>query len=61
MEKAEFRENLKGRILKEAPKLRLPCAKAFIIAADTGLSLAELGELCNELKVKIIKCQLGCF
>jgi hypothetical protein len=47
--------------MKEAPKLRLPCGKAFAIAADNGLSLAEMGDLCNELEVKIIQCQLGCF
>lgn len=61
MDKAEIRENVKKRILQEAPKLRLPCARAFIIAAESGYSQAELGELCNEIEVKIIQCQLGCF
>jgi hypothetical protein len=26
-----------------------------------GISRAEMGELLNELKIKIIQCQLGCF
>lgn len=61
MAKEQLRETVKERIKKEAPKLRLSCAKAFVIAADTGLSQAVLGELCNELEVKITQCQLGCF
>ena len=40
---------------------RLSCGKAHDLAKDLHISLRELGELCNELKIKITACQLGCF
>jgi hypothetical protein len=61
MDTEGLREIAKERILKDAPKMHLSCRKAFAIAEDTGLPPAELGKLCNELKVKIMHCQLGCF
>ncbi len=54
-------QQLKEMILAEADNSRLPCQKAFAIAAKTGLSTAEVGKTCNELEVKIAECQLGCF
>jgi hypothetical protein len=40
---------------------RLPCALAFKIARDMDVPLAEVGRSCNELGIKIVDCQLGCF
>jgi hypothetical protein len=40
---------------------RLPCAQAFTIARDFEVPTAELGRTCNELGIKIVGCQLGCF
>jgi hypothetical protein len=40
---------------------RLSCEKAHEISATLGISLQEIGMLCNELKIKISSCQLGCF
>ncbi len=40
---------------------RLACEKAHAIAKDLNISLREIGALCNELKIKITACQLGCF
>jgi hypothetical protein len=40
---------------------RLPCTEAFKIAHDLEVSLAEVGKSCNELGIKIVACQLGCF
>ncbi len=61
MDKKTDRELLREMILREAPRKSLPCRSAFLIAERTGCSLGEIGELCNELKVKIAGCQLGCF
>ncbi len=52
---------LKERILFEAEGLKLPCKKAFAIAAEVDCSLADVGKKCNETGVKISGCQLGCF
>lgn len=58
---AANQQELKDRILREAEDLKLPCSKAFNIVKDTGSTTAEVGKACNELEVKIISCQLGCF
>ena len=54
-------EELKARIRAAAPEDRIPCARAFLLAEELGLSRKDLGELLNELRIKIIQCQLGCF
>jgi len=51
----------KARIKAAAPEGKIACAAAFRLAEELGLSRKDLGELLNELKIKIIKCQLGCF
>jgi hypothetical protein len=40
---------------------RLPCTRAFALADELGVKVAEVGRACNELGVKIVGCQLGCF
>lgn len=39
----------------------LACADAFRIAHDLDVPLAEVGQACNELGIKMVQCQLGCF
>lgn len=40
---------------------RLTCEKAHELAKELKVSLREIGALCNETKIKISSCQLGCF
>ncbi len=40
---------------------RLECGAARALAAELGVSLAEMGEIANALGIKIKNCQLGCF
>ncbi len=40
---------------------RLDCEKAHTLAKDLNIPLREIGMLCDELKIKIAACQLGCF
>jgi hypothetical protein len=54
-------EDLKAKIKAAAPEGRISCPQAFQVAQDLGISRQVLGELLNELKIKIIQCQLGCF
>jgi len=39
----------------------LACARAFALAERVGCSVGEIGRMCEELNVKIVSCQLGCF
>lgn len=48
----EFAEKTDGKIT---------CAKAWELADKYKVSKKEIGELLNDLKIKITKCQLGCF
>ena len=54
-------EELRNIIRAAAPEGKIPCAAAFKLAEDLGISRQELGNLLNELRIKIIQCQLGCF
>lgn len=54
-------EELKTRIRAAAKEGKIPCATAFHLAEELQISRQELGNLLNELKIKIIQCQLGCF
>jgi hypothetical protein len=56
-----LQEDVKTRIMAAAPAGKMACAAAFRLAEELGLSRKDLGELLNELKIKIIQCQLGCF
>ena len=54
-------KDVKTRIKAAAPEGKMPCAAAFRLAEELGISRKELGNLLNELRIKIIQCQLGCF
>jgi hypothetical protein len=46
---------------KAGEEKRLPCAEAFRIAHDLEVPVAQVGQACNDIGVKIVGCQLGCF
>ena len=54
-------DDIKARIKAAAPHGKIDCSAACHLAGELGISRKELGELLNELKIKIIHCQLGCF
>jgi hypothetical protein len=54
-------EEAKNRIRAAATEGKIPCAAAFRLAEELGISRQDLGNLLNELRIKIIQCQLGCF
>ena len=51
---------VRAQIQAAAPNGRIPCAAAFKLAEKLGIT-PIIGELLNELNIKIIQCQLGCF
>ncbi len=40
---------------------KLSCKQALKLAEEEGISSRDLGKLLNEMKVKVMGCQLGCF
>jgi hypothetical protein len=48
--------------LKElAREGKITCAMAQKIAVENKISLKQVGDMLNQMKIKIIQCQLGCF
>ena len=52
---------LKEKILLLVSNSRLTCDSAFKLADEAECSPAVVGKAANELQVKIVNCQLGCF
>ena len=42
-------------------KKKLNCADAFELAERFNVKIIEIGRICNRNKIRIGKCQLGCF
>jgi hypothetical protein len=59
--KGQAVEALKKAAVERDGRLTLPCHAAFVVAEHCGLGLAEIGAICNEERIKIVHCQLGCF
>jgi len=55
--KQEIAAQIKGSLTEG----RLPCATAFKVARKLDVSPKQVGEVANELNVKISRCQLGLF
>jgi len=48
-------------IFKKSKDGKLPCAVCFKIAEDFGISKKKMGEILNEINIRVTQCQLGCF
>lgn len=48
--------------LKEAAREgKIPCTVAQKIAMESKVPMKHVGDLLNQMKIKITQCQLGCF
>ncbi len=56
---------LENKILEAAEakgdRTVLRCAAALAIAEEHGVGAFEIGRICDERKIKIVACKLGCF
>jgi hypothetical protein len=55
------RDELKIKITERTQNKKLPCKLAFQMEKEYKTDLRVIGEIANELDIKIINCQLGCF
>lgn len=63
MEEMEKKEEILQAV-REAAEARggkLPCAVAQELAWKLGVPMRAIGQAADELKIKIVQCQLGCF
>ena len=54
-------EELRAAIRDRATGGKVACKLLLELAAETGTPPKQIGRLCDEMKVKIAACQLGCF
>ncbi len=54
-------EEIIAKIKESAKEGKISCAVAFKIGQENKISIRKIGALCNQAKIKIIQCQLGCF
>lgn len=57
MEKNELLQKIRENLADG----KLPCDRAYQISAENDVKLWEIGKICDEEKIKITGCQLGCF
>jgi len=50
-----------NKLREVAPQGRISCTLARKVAEELKVSPKEVGEMCDELKIKIFACELGCF
>lgn len=55
------RDKIVDEIQKASEKKRLSCEKAHELSRLLEVPPQEIGEICNELNIRIASCQLGCF
>jgi hypothetical protein len=57
----DMREKIREEVRNAAINGRLSCEKAHELGKKLGVTLQEIGAVCNDLNIKIKDCQLGCF
>ena len=48
-------------LLKHAQDDKVSCRQCFDVARELNVAIKLVGETCNENKIRICACQLGCF
>jgi hypothetical protein len=55
------RQTVEKAIREKAKGGKIPCARCMNIAEELRISRKEMGQILNEMKIKVSQCQLGCF
>lgn len=58
---SEIPEKVLQAVREAAKDGRLTCAEAHELSKRMGVNLLVVGQACDELKIKLKACQLGCF
>lgn len=54
-------EEIKTAVQNAAKDGKLSCTAARKLAGELGVAPREIGQMADELKIKIYGCELGCF
>lgn len=61
IEKIEQKKLIEKLLKERSNDGKITCSEARKIAEELGIPYIEVGRMANELKIKIKKCELGCF
>ncbi len=61
VEKIELKKMIEKLLKERSNDGKITCAEARKIAEELNVAYIEVGRVANELKIKIRKCDLGCF
>jgi hypothetical protein len=54
-------DEIAAKIREAAKEGKITCAMAQKIAIENKVPMKQVGDLLNQMKIKIAQCQLGCF
>ncbi len=55
------KEDVLKKMQEAAPNGKLSCAEAREIMQEFNVPHGQMGDLCDEVGIKIYGCELGCF
>jgi len=61
MDENRLKELVLAAAFEEDGKKKLTCAAAFRLSSQHNVDLLEISRVCNRERIKICRCQLGCF
>lgn len=61
IEEIQLKKSIETLLKERSNNGRITCAEARKIAEELKVPYIEVGRMANELKIKIKKCELGCF
>jgi hypothetical protein len=56
-----IKDEIAAQLKEAAREGKITCAMAQKIANENKIPMKQVGEILNQMKIKIIQCQLGCF
>ncbi len=54
-------DEIAAKLKEVARDGKITCAMAQKIALESKIPMKQVGEILNQMKIKITQCQLGCF
>ena len=61
MDRKKIEEAIRAKVTGKGGKQYIRCTEALVLAEKLNIEPIEIGNICDELKIKIINCQLSCF
>lgn len=61
MDDRQLAELILQNATRDGDRLKLACERAHQLAAELGVDVCRIGEVCRAERIKITRCQLGCF